>query len=359
MQLDMHYYGTYAMARASGLTPEACRIIATASQFVDDNAQRNCVEFRDAGSIDSEATAHHVLDLRNIDRRDQRQIWVPFHFLPGNEGDGFTERLICRKGSAVVKDMVAHNIGLHTAEYYLELVGITAHVYADTFSHFGFSGVSSRKNKVMNDSFHFYELVPQIEEYIKEKEKRFRESYHAECGFLGNIKSWLAETTSGALGHGAVATFPDRPYLIWDFVYEEDATPSPLRNNPETFMEACEALYTMFVEVGERVPHYCESEKRREFSSIREKVNELITFQGKKEERIEAWKNAALDDSLFGDAEQIPVYEDWNNAFRALDGQGDSQVARSANIYRFYQAASLHRQHVLRHLLPMYDLIVA
>ena len=36
MQLDMHYYGTYAMARAAGLKPQVCITIATASQFVDD-----------------------------------------------------------------------------------------------------------------------------------------------------------------------------------------------------------------------------------------------------------------------------------------------------------------------------------
>jgi hypothetical protein len=40
MQVDMHYYGTYAMARPAGLTPEASKTIATAAQFVDDNANR-------------------------------------------------------------------------------------------------------------------------------------------------------------------------------------------------------------------------------------------------------------------------------------------------------------------------------
>ena len=40
MQIDMHYYCTFAMARAAGLAPEDSRIIATAAQFVDDNAER-------------------------------------------------------------------------------------------------------------------------------------------------------------------------------------------------------------------------------------------------------------------------------------------------------------------------------
>jgi len=45
----MHYYGTYAMARAAGLNRGASIIIATAAQFVDDNAESgvrwfNCVK---------------------------------------------------------------------------------------------------------------------------------------------------------------------------------------------------------------------------------------------------------------------------------------------------------------------------
>ena len=47
MQLDMHYYGTYAMARAGGLNSDAARIIATSAQFVDDNTAQSHVGFRD------------------------------------------------------------------------------------------------------------------------------------------------------------------------------------------------------------------------------------------------------------------------------------------------------------------------
>jgi predicted transcriptional regulator len=284
---------------------------------------------------------------------------VPFHFLPGNEGYSFTERLVCRKNSAIAKEMVEHNLALQQADYYLELIGITAHVYADTFSHYGFSGISSRKNKVVNDSFHFYELVSEIESYITEKKEKFDESYYKESGFLANIKSWLAEQASGALGHGAVATYPDRPYLVWDFVYEENDNPSPQRNNPATFLEGCEALYNMFVEVGDRVPGHYEPGKRQEFSAIKETVTRILALQDKKAARVDAWKRSALDGELFGASEEIPEYEDWNEQFRDLDGQEDSMVAGGLNIYKFYQAASLHRQHILRGLLPSHDLIVA
>ena len=36
MQIDMHFYGTYALARAAGIKPDSAHTIAYASQFVDD-----------------------------------------------------------------------------------------------------------------------------------------------------------------------------------------------------------------------------------------------------------------------------------------------------------------------------------
>lgn len=94
MQVDMHYYGTYAMARAAGLAPADCRVIATAAQFVDDNAGKDSISFKDGARVDVDATAHHALDVANLDPEDQRNVWIPFHFIPGNAGAEYTERLI-------------------------------------------------------------------------------------------------------------------------------------------------------------------------------------------------------------------------------------------------------------------------
>ena len=70
MQIDMHYYGAYAMARAAGLERETARVVATSAQFVDDNAARSQVTFWNGVRIDTEATAHHPIDLSNRDERD-------------------------------------------------------------------------------------------------------------------------------------------------------------------------------------------------------------------------------------------------------------------------------------------------
>ncbi len=364
MQVDMHYYGTYAMARAAGLKKEVCEIIATAAQFVDDNAEKESIEFRDGARLDGEATAHHSINIKNLDREDQRQIWIPFHFLPGNEGDSYTQRLVCTKDSEIAQEMIKFNLSLLEKPFALPLIGITAHVYADTFAHYGFSGVSSRANKIVNDSIRFHSIDPGIEKYITDKAKVFTTNYPREGGFFENIKSWFVEEASGALGHGAVMTYPDRPYLQWDFIYENDphGARCPIRNNQETYLECCIKLHDLFQRVANAHAAFSDKAAYLAFHTIEAAVKNIIQLQARKQDRIDAWKNAAQQGALFGTGgEEIPDYDanQWHNNRDNLKRTKNSRVAPSLSIYRYYQAAAVHRINIIRHILPEKELIVA
>lgn len=363
MQIDAHYYGTYAIARAAGLHPTCAEMIATCAQFVDDNVARVSIELRDGARIDAEATAHHALDTENLEDDDQRQVWVPFHFLPGNIGDSFTERLKCRKDSPIARELVDHHLERADRPYASALIGIAAHVYADTFSHYGFAGVSSRGNKVVNDTFEFSEdLDPRVRRYITEKAKRFKKRAGAQL--LTNIKSWLGETASGSLGHGAVATYPDRPYLGWSFEYERpDAVEGKRsrRDNRVTFTEGFGRLHDMFRRFADRRRDLASNDGRA-WDDIHAAVREVVAVQGPCERRVTAWQQAAQSGRVFGrGGEHIPVYRGllWNDHWHELDGADHCRVVESVPIWRFYQAAAVHRTYVLRELLPRHGLIVA
>lgn len=361
MQLDMHYYGTYAMARTAGLKPGVCRTIATAAQFVDDNAAAVNIEFQDGGRIDAEATAHHVSDiLRNRDPEDQRQVWVPFHFLPGNQGDGFSERLLCREDSPLMRAMVDHHLEWAGHPAGVCLIGIAAHVCADTFSHFGFSGVGSRYNKVDNDSFEFDPgLDPDIKDYIQKKADSFFWRYGRSGGLIANVKSWLAETVSGALGHGAVATYPDRPYLKWSFTYEYPRKRRETRDNPKHFLKGCEALHAMFERFGAGNPARAAGDGIA-FGTMKNAVAGILACEAPKAERVKRWRRAAKQGEL-GRSFSIPLYKPatWMLESARLASSEKSSAALAKKLYRFYQAASIHRQFVLRELLPDNKLVVA
>ena len=71
------------------------------------------------------------------------------------------------------------------------MLGIAAHVYADTFSHYGFSGVSSRGNKVYNSSFRLNEEVEGLDETITASASRITPP-SGRCGEIAlGRKSWL------------------------------------------------------------------------------------------------------------------------------------------------------------------------
>jgi hypothetical protein len=363
MQSDMHYYGTYAMARAAGIRADTCRVIATAAQFVDDHANREEIVFRDGARIDTEATAHHAQDLHNLMLADQRLIWVPFHFLPGNEGESYDERMVCRKDSDIAKAMVEHNLSCCEHPFAPELLGITAHVYADTFSHHGFSGFSSELNKVDQNRIGFSDdLGDRMRHYITDKAQRF---FHPQLSWKERFLRWrdqllgqVADDLS-RLGHGGVATYPDRPYLKWSFTYE--ATGQRVeRNNPADFLDGARALHDMFSRFAAMAPAYADAAAARPFAEIEASVREVIAVQAEKAGRIKAWQLLAGSGKIFASGgESIPVYNagDWHTQRQSLSRLKHSGEAIATPIYRFYQAASVHRNHVLRELLPAHDLV--
>jgi hypothetical protein len=363
MQIDMHYYGTYAMARAAGLKATAVRIIATAAQYVDDNTGDGVLVLRDGARIPHQATAHHVA-LREmdemLDQDNQRQVWVPFHFLPGNQGTDYTERLVCQPDSVVARAMLDEAILRAKAKdiCMLERIGLTAHVYADTFSHWGFSGVSSRRNKVEGDSFAFQGLSPELELHLSSKGKAFFARFGDQGGLLANLKSFVGER--GALGHGAVATYPDIPYLDWSYTYEFPGLGRPRRDNPAWFMAACAALYAVFERLAVARPDLTDRPARG-FDAIKPAIRDILALRKGKDERSEAWQDAAKGGSLFGAPEAIPAYdpEEWVERLALLNEKADSAQALAEPACRFHLAAARHRSWILHELLPDQGLVVA
>ena len=353
VQIDMHYYGTYAMAVAAGIPKKDAAIVAYSAQFVDDSTRYDSGSHSDGGFLFGITTAHHpsqVLTRTSQDHlagfEEQRRIWIPFHFFPGGEGDTFYEKLLCTKDGKIIQVVLDNYIENITRKpYRLELLGICAHVYADTFSHYGFSGMSSHFNKTNQDSFTYISPPsPSIQTYILKKLSLFKEK------FVGDG----AEMASEALGHGSVATMPDRPYLHWRFEFENPRPSGETvsdRNNTETYYEACKKLYEFFTRCGKAM--YPETTSIP-FATIQESIYEILKFEGNEKERSQQWINSGLVEGL---PQYDPTY--WENdktkAFKKLN---DSKEAINTNVYRFHQAAAYHRYYVLKDLLPSHGIAV-
>ena len=367
MQKDMHYYGVYCLARSAGIKKKAAEIIAYASQYIDDSTARDIDDHKDGSKIIAIPTAHHTMDLiRNLDLNHQREIWVPFHFMPGGKGTTFTSKLVCRKDSAIAREMVKNNLYHDEKAYVLHLLGITAHVYADTFAHYGFSGVSSRRNRIVGDTVKIEQSTELLEFLMGNKLATFFEKYGEQGGLLHNVRSFVSfagEVGSGALGHGAVSVYPDQPFLRWSFDYEYPdmvTETKSMRDNQKTFLEACEKLYNLFTDFLAIHKQHFDIASRVEFLEIKPKIKEILALEVSKEERCDAWVKALKKGEVSGKKEKLPIYDadKWENERDNFPKLTNAKDGAKLNVYKFYQAASYHRHYVLRELLPKHGIIV-
>jgi len=350
MKTDMHYFGVYALARAAGMRTGPAEIVATASEYVDDAIWDKDVFLQDGRSILAEMTAHRMLDFKNADREDQRRVWLPFHFLPGAEGEIPSDKLLCRKNSRIAQTMVRQNIALAAqSPYGLYLMGVSAHVYADTFAHYGFMGANHRFNAIRAGSIKLQVSDKGVLDYIQKKAK----------GFINKLVSYgLSQTFP--LGHAAATTYPDRPYLNWHYIRESDGKRVE-RENPKDYLEGCKALHEMFQAYLDKAPRHGESGAGRNWKNIRPAVERIIGLEGDKQARIKAWKEAMRNNRLFGGNTRVPKYKGpkWSASIDDLEPEKIPKDMDKLPVYRFYQAARVYRAHVLSNLLPPNDVIAA
>jgi hypothetical protein len=343
MQTDMHYFGTYAIARAAGFRKDIAQTIATSAEYVDDS-DRLDVTCKDGFKIRAEPTAHHPTNLSaNTDPNDQIRTWVPFHFIPGLQGTTDEDRLVCTTDSLIARSVVDHTLNNLDSDFGVPLLGILAHSYADTFSHYGFSGISSHVNLVDAPSINFDCSEAQTATF-KERLRLFLSRYA-----IGPFANHLVQ-----LGHGSVGTFPDQPFLSWDFKYSKPERPSGLRENAKTFLAACERLHDVFCRARAKFNgEHDDLGAYREFSDIQAVVVEILGVEGDAARRAEAWKQASSSGRLCQYAEAIPDYDSrmFTKDLEQLAGY-DRDFAVSTLVYDFLQAADFHRNFILNDLLP-------
>lgn len=228
MQIDFHHATTYVVARDAGFKHEDADIIAYAAQYVDDATSSGTVYFDNCAVYNRISSAHKMLDPRNAEELANHEVWMPFHFLPGNGGmaagqnpsDSFIDKIVCTPNSPIALEMVRDAILEKNRAYGLHRLGVTMHVYADTWAHQNFVGVLHDINEV---------------EDAEETDN---------CGvFAKGLAGILRDALDDAippLGHGRAQTFPDMPFLKWKYQNGRDATIT--RDNTADFLAAADHM---------------------------------------------------------------------------------------------------------------------
>ena len=296
MEKDFHYYLIYAMAKLT--EQEHAEIIAYSSQFVDDN---NEGQF----SIDGKVSLFpekiktnggnyyplmtQSLSPKSLDSYVQKYVYVPFHFLPGDNDvelcgnrNALNTTPNSRNGFALLR------AGLESGNPYQ--IGLALHTYADTWSHQNFSGLQEDWNAV----YPWYKISKSIAPNIG----------HAEAGHSPDVIS--DDWTDHRLG-------------------------KKINNRKRTFTATAEIYKAMTGKTG----------KGPLWEEIKSDFREIINAAGYDDRKVKI--NDLLVDNGLGEA---PKYEkdDWIDA--ALTKQ-EIEVVMSPGFettpwFHFHQAAKTH-----------------
>ena len=154
MEKDFHYFFIYAVAKLTGY--DNAEIIAYSSQFVDDNNEKKFSIDEQKESfperVKTENGYFHPIMTQSLSRKSlnayvQKYVYVPFHFLPGDNNIILNEErnpLSTTPNSLNAKIMLKK--AFNSKNPYQ--IGIGLHTFADTWSHQNFSGIREDWNSV-------------------------------------------------------------------------------------------------------------------------------------------------------------------------------------------------------------------
>jgi hypothetical protein len=353
VEIDFHFGATYVAARLGGLDHAQSSIVATCAQYVDDTVNDGVVRFKSGQSFRRISSAHAFSDYRILNPIETRLVWIPFHFLPGGDGGGdpstgFYDQIVCRPHSEVAKAMARLCIEKKQAPHALHRLGITAHVFIDTWAHQGFAGVMHPVNVVWG-----IQLIDPPEKAPGEWGNRMLRWFWR---MMSNLQSRYFP-----MGHGAALHYPDHPFRKWS--YENGLGQTVMRDNPTDFLEAAnqlcrfiqrfvkgdpeaevsglpapdrEVIRKKIVELTDddpmvRLEHWLKAIEAGEFSFGPASPRYLASGAG-------SWKHAALGITSAEVDDATPV--DYSQEFLVSDWK------------RFHDAALAHQYDVLKEILP-------
>lgn len=303
MDIDFHYFATYVASRFVGYNKEDAKVIASSAQMIDENARHTLLsepskfftgtrglpddfEIRESPkgpvlhTYRVQQTFQLIGDIGTANETSLSSIWPVFHFLPGNfDVDELRHKRnisprwrkrkytaanpsqdtllkfknLCRPHSPMAialvnncKDLVNDENGIiKKKNLHCYLIGVSMHVFVDTWAHQDFVGIASQS---INNLHHLYgrlsgkrthmryryitpPYIKQLPELYGDEQpddyiKRQKDQGH----FMttdDETSHWTlferapglggSETSKAYTGHGRAGHLPDHSSLIWDY----------------------------------------------------------------------------------------------------------------------------------------------
>ena len=279
MDIDFHYFATYAAARFAGLDGRRALTLATAAQMIDENSlgsvggmasDSKLWSYYKKIPIKTEINGNHIIDYEIIEtfqsagdivssnRTSHLSIWPVFHFLPGNfeiKGQSFSdlfenkklwERRVDSISPTAIQDkvfswltrpyspmalaLIKNATDLAKEKKYENikdhLMGVTMHVFIDTWAHQDFVGYTSKHINGVEG----FPVWTNSENGISAAEWKTENNWGGsnKTGNLAFARSFEF------LGHGPAGHYPDSSCLVWKYI-PNWSTKQIERNNPKQY----------------------------------------------------------------------------------------------------------------------------
>lgn len=363
MQIDFHHAATYVCCRLAGMARSDAAVVAHASQYVDDATNDGPLQFRSGERYVRVTSAHRTLDLiNNQNVADNRLVWVPFHFLPGNDPSSsslggsseFIRRMICRPGSDLARAMVLDAVEKKELRFGLHRFGIALHTFIDTWAHQGFVGMVDDINRV--DSI---DVFPDP-------------AYSGAAVFSelrsGAMKAKAFVANHLPVGHAGVLTLPDLPFLVWRYTRANGEVIE--RNNPSDFERAAMGMFNMarrFVQGDTALPDAAMDAGDR--AVVAWLIRSTLAIDGA--DRHAQWIEAIRTGRFSFGPESLAYVESGPGSWKmeALGSDPDVEDGRErfdftadfldSNWKRFHDAVQYQRLFVLHELLPRFGIVAS
>lgn len=247
MHKDFHLYGTFLIAYNAGFNEADSARIACAAQAVDDFTEQlhpRHYSCQTNGTI--------AASMSDRDRYAIVDTWTPFHFMPChiddsgmiknyNTGPRETKHPGEKLDTGILYDAVMVRVldQYENKPEYLDKIGVTMHVLADTFAHQGFSGKLEKSN-IVNDAFLQMSNGQKVRLNL--------------TGSLEHIPTRASKMVAQLrLGHGSIGHLPDISWAYYEFKKYNDQHVYT-HNNQTIFANAFSYLSEMLHELPNPKP---------------------------------------------------------------------------------------------------------
>ena len=362
MQIDYHYYAIYTLCHLAGIKDDVSHQIAYSSQHVDDAKYNHLLNFKDGGIYQQEMSAHKFYKIEALSEKVGYDIFMPFHFLPGNVGDTFEERLICLSNSKTSLKMMEDTLETIKEPFGVHRLGVSLHIYGDTWSHNGFNALKSKYNEV-HKICRYKKVNPNLIMMINNTKVlsdlqmiyyKYLESFIQDA--IWKIKKIISPIVP-SVGHGQGLTCPDEPFLNWQYLtYDHRKVQN---SNIEKVMDSLKHIYDFLRGDLYMADKSLFEGDYKKWEDIEPLFRALFSFEASSCDREQNWI-LKLKHGYFG-FKSTRVYKDrewFNKAITVVIKEDEKEeYIKSFDFYQsdwklFQDALKYHKEYVRNELIP-------